>query len=177
MQVGVVFEQRLSSCGQAARARLPSRRHMINFVPAAESTPILIHMLRNKTWRRRFWSVVGFLLFLSIAAHPELRLLLPILDVLGVDVFLALMGAQIVSLALPYLQILLRWIWSASAPVARWLASAATSIPLLRGLVSFLGYGIFHWLGRPGPALWFAMARALQRWQLGPLVERNALTP
>ena len=130
---------------------------------------MLPHILRNKTWRRRAWSVVGFIIFLSIATHPELRLLLPILDVLGVDVFLALLGAQLTSLALPYLQIFVRVAWSASAPMARWLASLSVSNLAVRGCVTFVGYGVFHWLGRPGPSLWFGLARAFHGWQRGPI--------
>lgn len=81
-------------------------------------------------WRRALLvaTIVAFVLF---AAHPELRLLLPLLDAVGLDVFVLLLGGQL---------------WSYAAPVVR----AAWRLALRPGLR--YGYRAAIWsLGILGP--------------------------
>jgi hypothetical protein len=54
-------------------------------------------------WRGRLVLVATILAMVLLAAHPELRLFVPFLDALGVDVFVMLIGAQAWHYARPLL--------------------------------------------------------------------------
>jgi hypothetical protein len=47
--------------------------------------------------RRRIVGALATLLVLGLATHPELRLLVPLLDAAGVDVLMTLLGLQALS--------------------------------------------------------------------------------
>ena len=106
--------------------------------------------------------------FVVFALHPELRLLLPILDAVGVDMFVALLGVQLAALVSGFARFALHRVWAASAPAARGAAALVQSFAFLRGVRDFAGYAVFHWLGRPGPALWFRLLRFSRAWRAGP---------
>jgi hypothetical protein len=55
----------------------------------------------DASWRKRLLVVASLLLVVLFASHPELRLLLPLVDGLGLDLLLVLLGAQLWSHARP----------------------------------------------------------------------------
>ncbi len=48
----------------------------------------------GKVWRERVFVVATVITIVLIASHPELRLLVPLIDVMGIDIFLAVLGFQ-----------------------------------------------------------------------------------
>lgn len=60
-----------------------------------------LSMWRNKRWRNRLVLFATVIVILLIASHPELRLLVPVIDVLGLDVFILLVGLQSWSVVKP----------------------------------------------------------------------------
>jgi hypothetical protein len=75
---------------------------------------------RNKGWRQRALLVLTVVGLVLLASHPELRLLLPIVDALGFDLFLLMVGAQCMAYLRPALAIAYT---HAFLPSARWLRS------------------------------------------------------
>jgi len=51
----------------------------------------------KKTWKRIF-QILTWLLILAFISHPELRLLVPLLDSLGLELLLGLAGLQLLDL-------------------------------------------------------------------------------
>jgi hypothetical protein len=77
-------------------------------------------------WRGRLVLVATILAIVLLAAHPELRLFVPFLDALGLDVFAMLVGAQLWLHARP----VLHWLHRVAArPIGR--QAYATGIWLL----------------------------------------------
>ncbi len=62
----------------------------------------------GKKWRQRALFVMTLIVIVLFASHPELRLLVPIIDALGVDLFLVLIGGQIWAYSKPFLHGLYR---------------------------------------------------------------------
>ena|SRR5687768_1550538 len=67
-------------------------------------------------WRRRLVLAATILAVVLLAAHPELRLFVPFVDALGLDVIAMLVGAQAWQHARPVLQRLHRGV---GLPIAR----------------------------------------------------------
>jgi hypothetical protein len=59
--------------------------------------------LQNKSWRQRVFLVLTIVLLVVLASHPELRVFLPLVDALGLDLLLVLMGAQLWDYVRPML--------------------------------------------------------------------------
>jgi hypothetical protein len=59
---------------------------------------------RQPSWRKRVVLLATIVLLVVFASHPELRLLVPILDSLGLDLFLLLIGTQLYHHVLPMLR-------------------------------------------------------------------------
>ena len=57
----------------------------------------------GKNWRQRALFVLTLILVILLASHPELRLLIPFIDALGLDLFLVLIGGQIWAYSKPIL--------------------------------------------------------------------------
>lgn len=55
----------------------------------------------NPSWRNRLLFLATLVLVVLFATHPELRLLLPVVDAVGLDLFLMLVGAQLWSYIKP----------------------------------------------------------------------------
>ena len=53
---------------------------------------------RDKKWRKPVMAVLTVVVLLVIVSHPELRLLFPLVDALGVDVLVTLLSVQFLSL-------------------------------------------------------------------------------
>jgi hypothetical protein len=58
---------------------------------------------RKNSWYRQAIFVLTIVLVVVLAAHPELRLLLPLVDALGLDLLLLLISAQLMDYARPFL--------------------------------------------------------------------------
>jgi hypothetical protein len=71
---------------------------------------------RHKAWFRTLLMVLTVVATVLLAAHPELRLLLPVLDGLGLDLLVLLVGGQLLHFARPPLELL--W-WRVLEPLAR----------------------------------------------------------
>ena len=85
--------------------------------------------LQASQWRRYGLAILTFTVVVLLATHPELRLLIPIIDAIGLDALFLLCSAQALS--------------SASA------ANRLYLLPLLRRLYS----GLLYFLGIAGPAV------------------------
>jgi uncharacterized membrane protein YeiH len=51
----------------------------------------------NPLWRKRFWTFLTVLVVAFLATNPEFRLLVPVLDAIGLDVFILLIEVQFVA--------------------------------------------------------------------------------
>lgn len=49
----------------------------------------------EKPWRKHMALAASLVAIVLLASHPELRLLLPVIDALGLDLFLTLLGAEL----------------------------------------------------------------------------------
>ena len=49
---------------------------------------------KSKNWRSRVFGALSLLLIITLASHPELSLLAPFLDAVGLDLFIALLSTQ-----------------------------------------------------------------------------------
>lgn len=56
---------------------------------------------RKNSWYRRAIFVLTLILIVLLAAHPELRLLLPLVDTMGLDILLFLISAQLLDYVRP----------------------------------------------------------------------------
>lgn len=61
---------------------------------------------KNKSWRQRIILLLTIVAMIVLASHPELRLLLPLLDGLGLELLLLLIGSQYMDSIRPILHIL-----------------------------------------------------------------------
>jgi hypothetical protein len=52
---------------------------------------------RNDRWRDGIVWLATVVVFVLLASHPELRLILPFIDAVGLDLFLLLLGSQLWS--------------------------------------------------------------------------------
>ena len=52
---------------------------------------------RNPKWRKRAITVLTVILVFCLAAHPELRIMAPLVDALGIDGLIVLLSFQLVS--------------------------------------------------------------------------------
>jgi hypothetical protein len=68
-----------------------------------ETPDMKIFEWRKKRWYRQAIFVLTIVLIVVFAAHPELRLLLPLVDSLGLDLLLLLVSAQFMDYARPLL--------------------------------------------------------------------------
>ena len=77
---------------------------------------------RKKLWFQRITLVLTIVLIVLLSSHPELRLLLPLIDALGLDLLMLLIGAQILSFVRPFFLSLHRSVVLPVANGAYWLA-------------------------------------------------------
>jgi len=54
-------------------------------------------LFRNRNVWKRVFQILTWLLILAFISHPELRLLLPLLDTLGLELLLGLAGLQVLD--------------------------------------------------------------------------------
>ena len=110
---------------------------------------------KNPQFRRRFFGVLTTLLVLSFAMHPELRLLVPLLDAVGIDVLISLLSIQALSLFTDLLLPSIKLFRQDLAPHLQAIGRFALSIPVVRTFLQncsdLLCYGggvlgLFVWL-------------------------------
>ena len=100
---------------------------------------------RRKLWYQRITLVLTIVLIILFSSHPELRLLLPLIDALGLDLLMLLVGAQLWSFVRPFFFSLHR---SVVLPVAKrtyWLA-----VFLLGSAGPYFEARVAAYLGRRG---------------------------
>lgn len=124
--------------------------------------------LRNPVWRKRAWTLATIILVIVLASHPELRLLVPFLEAIGLDVFFALAGLQIVSALSGALMPVIVAVWRKSLPSLRRAHRLSLTVFPLAFLREFARYAVFHWLGDPGPRLWLRLHTLGRLARLGP---------
>jgi hypothetical protein len=60
---------------------------------------------RKKSWRERTVLILTTLVSLVLISHPELRIFLPLLDALGLELLVAVLGAQCTAALTPMLRL------------------------------------------------------------------------
>jgi hypothetical protein len=73
------------------------------------------HLL-NKSWRQRIFLFLTIIITVMLIGHPELRLFLPLLDALGLELLLIILSTQIIAFVKPVLKAFVRRI---ARPLAR----------------------------------------------------------
>ena len=58
---------------------------------------------REREWQHYAWLIATVVVVVLLASHPELRVLIPVIDVMGLDVLVLLVGSQLWEYARPYL--------------------------------------------------------------------------
>lgn len=131
---------------------------------------------RPRNW---LWSAATVLLIVLLLSHPELRLLLPLLDAIGLDVLVLLLGFQLSAVLASTLWPGLIIVWRKLTPLVRWLHRVSASVFPFSFVREFIRYAIFHWLGASGPTLWWWLHRHLRLARLGPYrhLQPSSLSP
>jgi hypothetical protein len=121
---------------------------------------------RSPHWRKRFWTLLTVVTVVMFASHPELRLLVPVLDAIGLDVFLALLGLHLTTLLSATLQPLFLAAWHRLVPVLRAADRISMSFAPLRFVRDVARYALFNWVG--GPRAWLRVHKLFRLARLGP---------
>lgn len=123
-------------------------------------------MWKNPRFWKRVLAIVGMLVLVGLAVHPELRLLVPFLDAIGFDALLALLGAQALSIFSDTLVPVLTGAWRRIAP---WLLALdrATSSRNLAGAIRAAGARVFSGYG--GCVCQYLWVRCGQFWRMACL--------
>jgi hypothetical protein len=58
---------------------------------------------RDKGWQRRAFLIFTVIVVLLLASHPELRVFIPLIDVMGLDVLMLVVGLQLWDYARPFM--------------------------------------------------------------------------
>lgn len=91
----------------------------------------------NKTWRQRIFLILTVIAIVMLMMHPELRIFLPLLDALGLELLLAIMLSQAMEFVRPGFYLFVRH-------VAR--PSAAKLYALMLFLFGFAGPYVDAWV-------------------------------
>jgi len=124
--------------------------------------------LKNPVWRRRFWATLTFVSIVLLAAHPELRLLVPLIDAIGLDLFIALIGFQLTQLLSSALAPVFHRAWGWSVPAIRAAHRVTYFIQPFRFVRDFARHALFHWTGKIGPSAWRRTHTLVRLARLGP---------
>ncbi len=124
--------------------------------------------LNLQSWRGRFWAVLTVLLIVLLASHPELRLLAPFLDAIGLDVLLSLFALQFTASLSTFFMPLFYRVWSWLGPPSRVFHHVSATIFPFSFLRDFARYAVFNWVDRLGPDLWLRMHLLFSAACMGP---------
>lgn len=119
-------------------------------------------------WRRRFWATLTFVSIVLLAAHPELRLLVPLIDAIGLDLFIAMIGFQLAQLLSGVLGPVFRRAWRVSVPAIRAAHRVSYFNQPFRFVRDLARHALFHWTGRVGPSAWRRTHTLVRLARLGP---------
>ena len=70
---------------------------------------------KNKTWRQRIFLILTVIVIVMLLMHPELRIFLPLLDALGLELLLAIMLSQAIEFFRPGFYLFIRHVARPSA--------------------------------------------------------------
>jgi hypothetical protein len=133
---------------------------------------------KNPLWRKRFWTFLTVLVVAFLATNPEFRLLVPVLDAIGLDVFILLIEVQFIAVLSGVLGPLFRPAWRVLVPVVRAADRASLSISPLRFTRDFVRYGLCQWAGESGPDIWLRLHKLIRAARIGANQSlRLALSP
>ncbi|WP_139203013.1 hypothetical protein [Pseudoxanthomonas sp. GM95] len=115
---------------------------------------------------------------LLFASHPEVRLMVPVLDAIGLDLLLMLFGAQVLSTYADVLLPMLRGLrYAVLAPSLQWLGAGTKRWPMCRTARAWCSHTLRR--ARRGRALWLRLHVAW--WTLvrraAPVVPQLSNTP
>lgn len=115
---------------------------------------------KDAALRHRLLGGLTVLLVVALAAHPELRLLVPLLDATGLDVLMTLLGLQAVAFFSDSLKPWLLLGWKRIAPVL-WLAGRRLGcVPGMRRAGALAQGLLYPGSGPAGLAAWLVLHRA-----------------
>lgn len=123
---------------------------------------------KNPVLRRRLWATLTFLSIVLLAAHPELRLLVPLIDAIGLDIFIALIGIQLAQLLSSSLTPVFYRSWRWSVPAIRATHHVSYFIQPFRFVRDVARHALFHWVGNGGPNAWLRVHTLVRLARLGP---------
>jgi hypothetical protein len=122
----------------------------------------------NPLWRKRFWTFLTVLVVAFLATNPEFRLLVPVLDAIGLDVFILLIEVQFVALLSGVFRPVFRPAWRLLVPLVKTADQTSQSVGALRFIRDFVRYGLCHWAGEYGPGAWLRLHKLLRAARIGP---------
>ena len=94
-------------------------------------------------WRRYLRWTIMLIVMLLFAAHPEVRLMVPVLDAIGFDALLMLFGAQMISTYADVLVPILRGLrYAVLAPSLQWLDASTRRLPLICNVRAWCSEGL-----------------------------------
>src|SRR5687767_3451391 len=109
---------------------------------------------KNSGWRMHAWTLGTLLLVFLLAAHPELRLLVPLVDAVGLDILAAIFGLQVAGFVTFVLAPVRAWAWRAVTPLLRWTHRASSNVLPLVLARDYARFAVFHWIH---PRLWLKL--------------------
>jgi hypothetical protein len=123
---------------------------------------------RNPLWRKRFWAVLTVVVVAFLATNPEFRLLVPVLDAIGLDVFVLLIEVQFLALLSGVFNPVFRYFWRFLSPLLRAADRVSQNLAALRFVREFARYGLCHWAGEHGPDAWLRLHKLIRAARIGP---------
>ena|SRR3990167_4297653 len=123
---------------------------------------------KNPLWRKRFWTFLTVLVVAFLATNPEFRLLVPVLDAIGLDVFILLVEVQLLAFLSGVFGPAFRPVWRFLIPFVRVADRASLSVPALRFARELVRYGLCHWVGKYGPDVWIGLHKLIRAARIGP---------
>ena len=70
---------------------------------------------QNKTWRQRIFLILTIIVVVMLMMHPELRIFLPLLDALGLELLLTIMASQVIKFVRPGYYLFVRYVTKPTA--------------------------------------------------------------
>ncbi|MDQ1120571.1 MULTISPECIES: hypothetical protein [Pseudoxanthomonas] len=113
-----------------------------------------LSLLSPRRRRQVRWAVL-LLVMLLFATHPEVRLMLPVLDAIGLDVVLMLLTAQLLSAYADAMPMLRGLRYAVVAPALQWLANGSRRWPVCRNVRAWTSRTLRR--ARLGRQLWISL--------------------
>ena len=84
---------------ECANLAYPKKNSEFN---AMKGFQVLMGVLKDRAVRERVFAIATVIVIVLIASHPELRLLVPLVDVMGIDVLVTLVAIQSFAAIKPF---------------------------------------------------------------------------